>query len=68
MPYNTNESINMRIEEKRKIIRVGNSVAVTIPRAWVEYYERKNGKLAEVFIETNGKLTIHPILKEVQIK
>ena len=45
-----------------------NSVAVTIPRAWVEYYERKNGKLAEVFIETNGKLTIHPILKEVQIK
>lgn len=56
----------MRIEEKRKIIRVGNSVAVTIPRSWLTHYERRNGKLAEVFVETNGKLTIHPILKEAK--
>ena len=54
----------MRLEEKRKIIRVGNSLAVTIPRNWLEYYERKNGKLVEVLIETNGNLTIHPISDE----
>lgn len=54
----------MRIEERRKIIRVGNSVAVTIPRTWLAYYERQNGKLGEVIVETNGKLIIHPIPRE----
>ena len=51
-------------EQIRKIIRIGNSFAVTIPKDWLKYYERKNGKkITEVLIETNGKLTIQPILQ-----
>ena len=51
-------------EQVRKVIRVGNSLAVTIPRRWLLYYERKNGqKIREVSLEINSKLTISPILK-----
>ncbi|MFX0204299.1 MAG: AbrB/MazE/SpoVT family DNA-binding domain-containing protein [Candidatus Hodarchaeota archaeon] len=53
-------------EQIRKVIRVGNSHAVTIPRTWLSHYERIGGKkLTEVVVETNGKLIIRPILKEV---
>jgi len=52
-------------ERLRKIIRVGNSQAVTIPKPWLSYYERKNGKkVTKVIVESNGNLIIHPILKD----
>ena len=52
-------------EQIRKIIRVGNSFAVTLPKDGYRYYERKNGKkITQVVVETNGKLTIQPILQE----
>jgi antitoxin component of MazEF toxin-antitoxin module len=54
-------------EEIRKIIRVGNSLAVTIPRTWLSNYKRKNGKeITEVFVKTNGQLIIRPILKDCE--
>jgi len=52
-------------EEVRKIIRVGNSFAVTLPKDWYRYYERKNGiKITQVVVTSNDKLTIQPILQK----
>jgi antitoxin component of MazEF toxin-antitoxin module len=49
----------------QKVIQVGDSRAVTIPKSWLEFYERKNGQsIKEVSIEVDGKLVIRPILKE----
>jgi antitoxin component of MazEF toxin-antitoxin module len=49
----------------QKVIQVGDSRAVTIPKTWLTYYERKNGcAIEEVAVEVDGKLTIRPILKE----
>lgn len=44
---------------QRKVIKVGNSRAVTIPDGWLEYYEKKLGKpITEVFLEINNVITI----------
>jgi antitoxin component of MazEF toxin-antitoxin module len=45
-------------EETRRIIRVGNSLAVTIPAPWVRYYrlEQKD----EVTIISNSNIIIEP--------
>jgi antitoxin component of MazEF toxin-antitoxin module len=49
----------------QKIIQVGDSRAITIPKSWLEYYERKNGhRIKEVSVEVNGKLIIKPILED----
>lgn len=48
----------------QKVIQVGDSRAVTIPKSWLVYYERQSGqRIREVVVEVNGKLTIRPILK-----
>jgi len=48
----------------RKVIKVGNSKAVCIPKSWFEYYERETGeKIEEVAIEVNRILKIMPLLK-----
>lgn len=55
----------MHEKQTRKIIRVGNSFAVTIPKDWLTYYERKKGhKIREVTVEANGSLIIRLILKD----
>ena len=52
----------------QKIIQIGDSRAVTIPASWLAYDERQKGQtIKEVAVEVNGKLTIRPILKEVQL-
>jgi antitoxin component of MazEF toxin-antitoxin module len=43
-------------EQTRKIIRVGNSLAVTIPRAWAQYFRLKEKD--SVLIISNGHITI----------
>ena len=49
----------------QRIIQVGDSRAVTIPKSWLRYYEKQIGEtIKEVAVEVNGKLTIRPILKE----
>jgi antitoxin component of MazEF toxin-antitoxin module len=52
----------------RKVIEVGNSKAVCIPKSWFEYYEKETGqKINEVAIEIDGILKIKPYLtKEVK--
>jgi hypothetical protein len=51
----------------RKLISFGNSSkGIILPKSWLAYYERRSGrKIREVAVEVNGKLTIWPILKEV---
>jgi len=49
-------------EETRKIIRVGNSFAVTMPRAWIRYY-KLSGK-DEVQVVSDGSVVIHPPVKK----
>jgi len=47
----------------RKIIQVGTSKAVSLPKSWLELIERETGKpVKEVAVEVNGVLTIKPIL------
>ena len=46
----------------RKIIEVGGSKAVTLPKSWLDYFEKHEGvKIEQVAIEINGNLTIKPI-------
>jgi len=47
----------------RKIIQVGTSKAVSLPKSWLELIERETGKpVKEVAVEVNGVLIIKPIL------
>lgn len=49
----------------QKVIQVGDSRAVTIPKSWLAYYERQSGEIIkEVSVEVNDKLIIRPILKD----
>ena len=45
-------------EETRKIIRVGNSYAVTIPRAWARYFKLDDKD--EVLVVSDGSIVIKP--------
>jgi antitoxin component of MazEF toxin-antitoxin module len=50
----------------QKLIQVGDSRAVTLPKTWLNYYERKTGKrIKEVTLEVNGKIIIQPLLSEL---
>jgi len=49
----------------RKVIEVGNSKAVCIPKSWFEYYEEKTGqRISKVTIEVNRVLKIKPLLQK----
>jgi antitoxin component of MazEF toxin-antitoxin module len=45
-------------EEIRKIIRIGDSYAVTMPRAWIRF-NKLRGK-DEVLVVSDGSVVIHP--------
>jgi len=45
-------------KQTRKIIRVGNSLAVTIPKAWLSYFDLSEKD--EVTVLSNGALIIIP--------
>jgi len=48
----------------RKIIQVGTSKAVSIPKSWLAYYEKQTGqKITEVAIEVNDVLKIKPVIE-----
>lgn len=47
----------------RKVIQVGSSRAVTIPKSWLEYLRKETGaEITEVAIEVNRVLKVSPIL------
>ena len=45
-------------EETRKIIKVGNSFAVTLPRGWLRYFKLTDKD--NVTIISNGTIIIEP--------
>jgi len=52
-------------EEKRKIIKAGNtSFAVILPRAWLRYYGLTNKD--KVKVTSNSKIIIEPYKKKQQ--
>lgn len=49
----------------RKLVQVGGSKAVTIPKSWIDDIERKTGqKLTELAVEINGVIKISPMIEK----
>jgi antitoxin component of MazEF toxin-antitoxin module len=51
-------------KQTRKVIRVGNSLAVTIPKPWLSYF--KLSEKDEVTLLSNGAIIIKPLSKKVR--
>ena len=48
----------------RKIIRIGNSQAVSLPASWIHYYEAHSGrKIKEIAMEVDDVITLRPVLE-----
>jgi len=50
--------------ERRKLIKVGNSQAVTLPKSWIEWANREFGDDFDLEILSNGVIEIKPVPKE----
>ena len=49
----------------RRVLKVGNSKAVTLPKGWLDYFEKESGeKICEVAIEINRVLRISPVFEK----
>jgi len=49
----------------RKLVKLGNSQAITIPSSWLNYLEKQTGqKIRSVTIEVNGVLKVAPIIEK----
>jgi len=47
----------------RKVVKVGDSRGMTIPKSWLDFLEKENGQeILEVAIEVDKVLTVSPIL------
>jgi antitoxin component of MazEF toxin-antitoxin module len=42
----------------KRLIRVGNSRAVTIPNEWLEYYEKERGEIKYLIAEIDNALIL----------
>ena len=51
----------MSIIEKRRIHKAGGSMAITLPKGWLAYFEIECGD--EVQLVVDGELTIRPMKK-----
>ncbi|MCW4015537.1 MAG: AbrB/MazE/SpoVT family DNA-binding domain-containing protein [Candidatus Bathyarchaeota archaeon] len=45
-------------KETRKLVAIGNSLGVTLPKGWIDYFDLKLGDKLEVI--TNGNVTLKP--------
>ncbi len=51
----------------RKIIRIGHSYAITIPKSWIRSYEKEKGcKIRELALEINGVLRVSPVIEKMR--
>ena len=49
----------------RKIMPIGDSQGITLPKSWLDWIERETGKRpTEVTIEVNGILKVSAILEK----
>jgi len=47
----------------RKLVEIGNSRAVFLPKSWLEYFEKQYGmKIEKVLLEVDRELKILPYL------
>ena len=49
---------------ERSLIKFGQGLAMTIPKAWADFHGLKPGDKLEVI--ANGKLTVRPMPKEAE--
>ena len=49
---------------KRKICKIGNGLAIFLPKSWVELLQEKHGPVEAVEIEVDNVLIISPIFRE----
>jgi hypothetical protein len=53
----------------RKVIAIGDSRGISLPKSWIDYLERQTGtKLKEVAIEVDGILRVSPIINTQEHK
>lgn len=49
---------------KRKICKIGNGLAVFLPKSWVDLLQEKHGTIEAVEIEVDNVLKVTPILQQ----
>jgi len=53
----------------RKVIAVGDSRGISLPKSWLDYLEWQTGtRVREVAIEVDGILRVSPIIKTQERK
>jgi hypothetical protein len=49
----------------RKLMDVGNSKSITLPKSWIENAEQQAGKkIIAIALEVNGKITLQPVFSK----
>jgi len=49
----------------RKLVKLGNSQAITLPASWLKYLEKQTGqKIKSVAVEVDGVLKVAPIIEK----
>jgi antitoxin component of MazEF toxin-antitoxin module len=49
---------------RRKVLLIGNSRGITLPKGWLESFEEKTGRpVKEVNLEVDGVLKVEPVCK-----
>jgi antitoxin component of MazEF toxin-antitoxin module len=55
----------MKMPLIRKIVPIGGSQGITLPKDWLDWIERETGKRPkEVTVEVNGVLKIAPVFEK----
>jgi hypothetical protein len=50
----------------RKLLNVGDSQAVTLPKSWITNEEQNNGKkVVALALEVDGVITLSPVFEKV---
>jgi len=58
----------MKMPIIRKVVKVGDSKGITIPKSWLDYIEKENEvEVTEVAIEVDKVLIIKPILPKKEV-
>jgi len=53
----------MKLPLIRKIVPIGGSRGITLPKSWLELIQREEGmEITEVAVEVDNVLTVKPIL------
>lgn len=53
----------------RKVMQVGTSKAITLPKGWLDYFEKETGfKISEVAIDIDRVLRVSPVFEKKTVK